>query len=156
MKYESDLYDKALFPIIKETTTCSRELGLSVAKYKNIRYFSKKDNQVFDSVHEYMRFKILKNLVARKHITGLETQIEFLVSGKKGKKRKYIADFTYYLKGYYIIEDVKHPKLMKSFRYAEMRKQLCKEYSAIIVLVHPKKIFCRPESILKNFGFCIT
>lgn len=88
------------------------------------------DGQKFDSQHEYHRYCILKLLERGGKISGLKRQVEFELiptqretntevykaGPQKGlpkpgavieKPCKYVADFTYYQDGKYIVEDAK-------------------------------------------------
>lgn len=76
------------------------------------KYNAKKtevDGIKFDSKMEADRYLQLKGMIEDGRITNLERQVEFEILPKFKKYRvlKYIADFTYYLDGHYVIEDVK-------------------------------------------------
>jgi hypothetical protein len=154
MKYESPIYDKIFIPEADGIAICERELGLSYSKYNNIKHYCGKNGQTFDSLHEYVRYCTLKALEERKEIYDLSTQVTFYITSnensKKQRKKKYIADFTYMLGTDYIVEDVKHPKLMKSFQYGIKRQSLLRDYGGKLILVHPKQVFCRPRALIRQ------
>lgn len=67
------------------------------------------DGQKFDSMKEYYRWSELKLMQRAGIISKLERQVKFeLIPKQEGELAcNYIADFTYYQKGEYIVEDVK-------------------------------------------------
>lgn len=81
------------------------------------KYHSKKvikDGGSFDSVKEYHRWCELKLLERAGRITGLERQTPFelipsqKIDGKVVERAcRYVADFTYYQDGQWIVEDTK-------------------------------------------------
>jgi len=86
----------------------------------NSKYHSRKivvDGEKFDSKVEYQRWCELQLLERAKQITDLKRQVTFelipsqRVGGRVVEKSvKYIADFTYYEVGQYVVEDVKGVK----------------------------------------------
>lgn len=75
---------------------------------KKSKYGNKKttlDGFVFDSKKESNRYFNLKLKMLSGLITDLQVQVEFQLS-----TCKYIADFTYYENGVYVVEDVKGHK----------------------------------------------
>ena len=77
---------------------------------KGNKYFAQKveyDGIKFDSKLKAARYKILKNMQGDGHISHLEVQVpyECMVEGKK--ICKYIADFRYWCKDQYVVEDTK-------------------------------------------------
>ena len=82
------------------------------------KYHSKKmtiDNQTFDSMKEFGRWKDLQRLLGAGVITDLKRQVKFeLVPSQKNEYGKvierpvtYVADFVYTKNGKQIVEDVK-------------------------------------------------
>ena len=82
------------------------------------KYHSKKitiDNQAFDSMKEFGRWKDLQRLLGAGVITDLKRQVKFeLIPSQKNEFGKvierpvtYVADFVYTKNGKQIIEDVK-------------------------------------------------
>lgn len=80
------------------------------------KYYNKKvviDGIRFDSQKESVRYKELKLLERAGEISNLELQPKFLLqkgfkkNGKTYKAIYYIADFTYFLNGKIVVEDVK-------------------------------------------------
>lgn len=67
------------------------------------------DGQVFDSVKEYHRWGCLKLLERAGKITDLKRQVKFELIPKQDGMRAtyYVADFTYYENGEYVVEDCK-------------------------------------------------
>ena len=78
------------------------------SKYGN-RKLKAPDGEVFDSVKEYHRWGCLKLLERAGQITELKRQVKFeLIPKQKGMRAcNYIADFTYYENGEYVVEDCK-------------------------------------------------
>jgi hypothetical protein len=77
---------------------------------KKSKYNNKKtvlDGHEFDSKKEATRYFNLKLKFLGGHITDLQVQVEFQLS-----TCKYIADFTYYENGEYVVEDVKSKATM--------------------------------------------
>ena len=67
------------------------------------------DGQKFDSMKEYNRYCVLKLLQRGGKISDLKRQVKFeLIPKQDGEMAcNYVADFTYYQNGEYIVEDVK-------------------------------------------------
>jgi hypothetical protein len=66
------------------------------------------DGQWFHSAGEGNRYCELKLLVASGHITELKTQVKFPLHSPTGDKiGDYIADFTYFERGKFVVEDYK-------------------------------------------------
>ena len=67
------------------------------------------DGQKFDSMKEYNRYCVLKLLQRAGKISDLKRQVKFeLIPKQEGELTcNYVADFTYYQNGEYIVEDVK-------------------------------------------------
>ena len=67
------------------------------------------DGEKFDSAKEYRRWCELKILERAGVITELKRQVSFeLIPKQKGERAcTYVADFTYYQDGEYIVEDAK-------------------------------------------------
>lgn len=109
------------------------------------KYHSRKitrDGVTFDSVREYNRFKELQLLERAGKITRLNrqipyelipTQYETITDPKTGKKKRvcverscsYVADFTYWEDGKFIVEDAKG---MKTESYRIKRKLMLSVY----------------------------
>ena len=81
----------------------------------------------FDSVKEGNRWMELQMLQKAGVISDLQRQVkfelqpEFYYKGKKIRPINYIADFTYYENGEYIVEDVKG---VKTREYQNKKKQM--------------------------------
>ena len=76
------------------------------------KYHAKKveyEGRTFDSTKEFKRYKELKLLERQKIITDLQLQVPFILIEKSeyGRAIRYVADFTYYENGKFIVEDVK-------------------------------------------------
>jgi hypothetical protein len=67
------------------------------------------DGEKFDSMKEYQRWGVLKLMQRAGMISDLKRQARFeLIPKQEGETAcTYIADFTYYQNGKYIVEDVK-------------------------------------------------
>lgn len=72
------------------------------------------DGMTFDSKKELLRYSELKLLEKNGMISGLERQVPFELIPKQVENGrvveravKYIADFTYYKNGKFVVEDVK-------------------------------------------------
>lgn len=91
-------------------------------KYKNKKILV--DGVLFDSQKEASRYKELLLLERSGNICNLDLQVKFEVIPKtKGERAThYIADFTYYEKGKFIIEDVKSVITRKKPDYIMKRK----------------------------------
>lgn len=80
-------------------------------KYYNIK--TKMDGIEFDSKKECARYAVLKLLERGKVISDLQLQVPFvlapsvIVAGRKRPPLRYIADFTYFEAGKFVVEDVK-------------------------------------------------
>lgn len=80
-------------------------------KYRAIR--KKVGDITFDSSKEANRFVYLRWLQKSGKISGLTCQVSFeiapacIIGGKKKAALRYVADFTYWRDGKYIVEDVK-------------------------------------------------
>lgn len=79
-----------------------------MSKYGN-RKLKAPDGQVFDSVKEFHRWGCLRLLERAGRITDLKRQVTFeLIPKQQGERAcHYIADFTYYEDGQYVVEDCK-------------------------------------------------
>ena len=79
-----------------------------MSKYHN-RKLKAPDGQVFDSVKEFHRWGCLRLLERAGRITDLKRQVSFELIPKQDGERScsYIADFTYYENGEYVVEDCK-------------------------------------------------
>lgn len=67
------------------------------------------DGQVFDSQKEYNRWDVLRLLERAGKISDLKRQVGFELIPKQNGERacSYIADFTYWKDGQYVVEDCK-------------------------------------------------
>jgi hypothetical protein len=67
------------------------------------------DGQKFDSVKEYHRWGCLRLLERAGKISDLKRQVSFELIPKQDGERActYVADFTYYENGQYVVEDCK-------------------------------------------------
>ena len=67
------------------------------------------DGQVFDSQKEYSRWGVLRLLERAGKISDLKRQVSFELIPKQNGERacSYIADFTYWQDGKYVVEDCK-------------------------------------------------
>lgn len=79
-----------------------------MSKYGN-RKLKAPDGQVFDSVKEYHRWGCLRLLERAGEISDLKRQVKFeLIPKQKGERAcYYVADFTYYENGQFVVEDCK-------------------------------------------------
>jgi hypothetical protein len=75
------------------------------------------DGYTFDSAKEMRRYIELRMLQTIGEITDLLLQVPFDLNEGGSHSLKYYADFTYYVKGRYIVEDV------KGFRTAVYKKK---------------------------------
>ena len=67
------------------------------------------DGEKFDSMKEYNRYCVLKLLQRAGKIRDLQRQVKFVLIPKQEGETActYVADFTYWQNGEYIVEDVK-------------------------------------------------
>lgn len=96
------------------------------------KYKSKKciiDGITFDSKKEGKRYAELRKLEERGEIADLQMQVKFelipsqRIAGRVVERAvTYIADFTYYYDGHYVVEDVKSSKRMIRPEYIIKRK----------------------------------
>ena len=93
-----------------------------ISKYHNEK--TNIDGIQFDSKKEAHRFVVLRELLLCSQITDLRLQHTFTLqepyttpSGKRINKMTYIADFTYWQNGEFIVEDVKSPVTRKKPDY---------------------------------------
>lgn len=101
------------------------------------KYGNKKtvlDGITFDSIREAERYAELKLMEKAGMIQGLERQMPFTLQegfrdkyGKWQRAIKYVADFTYYMNGEFIIEDVKSPATRQDKVYKLKKKMLMKQ-----------------------------
>lgn len=79
-----------------------------VNKY-NARKIKTPDGQVFDSIKEHRRYCELRLLERAGKISGLSRQVSFeLIPKQEGERAvNYVADFTYYENGNFVVEDTK-------------------------------------------------
>ena len=95
------------------------------SKYGNRRI--EVDGEKFDSVKEYNRYMELLMLQKKGIINSLQRQVTFELQpafyhkGKKIRPINYVADFTYYESGEYIVEDVKG---VKTREYTNKKKNM--------------------------------
>lgn len=94
------------------------------AKYHNVKVTV--DGIRFDSAKEAWRWSELQLLERAGEISGLERQVPFELipeqtrsDGKKEKPIIYVADFTYWQDGRFVVEDVKG---LKTREYVMKRK----------------------------------
>jgi len=83
---------------------------MSGRKFKRkfpFRKFRARRTNGYASKSEYARSVELKELEDQGVIDGLEEQVPFEIQPDGCERIRYIADFTYYEKGEYIVEDVK-------------------------------------------------
>jgi hypothetical protein len=82
-----------------------------MSKYKNKKVVYK--DMKFDSKKEYLRYLVLEDMQRKGEISGLQTQVPFVLvppfqlNNIKYKGMRYIADFVYKKDGKTIVEDVK-------------------------------------------------
>lgn len=95
-------------------------------KYKNKKVVYK--DMKFDSKKEYLRYLALEDMQRKGEISGLQTQVPFVLvppfqlNGKKYKGMKYLADFVYKKDGKTIVEDVKPSATFQTDVYKIKRK----------------------------------
>lgn len=109
--------------------------------FKTPKYRAKKvvvDGVNFDSKRESLRYAELKLLEKAGQICNLQLQVPFVLqpkcvgkSGKKYREIKYIADFTYYKDGEFIVED---SKKFKTKEYLIKRKMFCYTQGGLEIL----------------------
>jgi hypothetical protein len=93
------------------------------SKYNNVKV--KFDGYTFDSAKEMRRYIELRMLQTIGEITDLLLQIPFELNEGGSYSLKYVADFTYWVNGRYIVEDV------KGFRTAVYKKK-----KALMLKIH--------------------
>lgn len=105
-------------------------MGNRTSKYHNQRVA--RNGRIFDSKHEAGRYTELKLLERAGKITGLKTQVSYLLipaqyeNGKCIERScKYVADFVYWQDGNLVVEDAKG---LKTDVYRIKRKLMLKEY----------------------------
>lgn len=101
-------------------------------KFNNVIVFEGKEK--FDSKKEYGRWNELRLLETQGIISNLKRQVEFILVEKSryGRKRVYIADFTYWMDGEYIVEDVKSEITKKDRIYRYKKRDMAEKYGIII------------------------
>lgn len=88
------------------------------------------DGKRFPSKAEAERYLVLKDKLRRGEIYDLKLQqrfeiVEALNHGKEHMKPKYyVADFTYYKDGKFVVEDVKGMKKGTAYQFFRLKKQL--------------------------------
>ena len=94
-------------------------------KYKN------RNKNGFDSVKEYNRFFVLSIMQKAGIIQGLERQVRFELLPSQYEDGKcifrgcsYIADFTYWQNGKFVVEDVKGYKKGEAYKYYTLKKKM--------------------------------
>lgn len=92
------------------------------------------DGMTFDSKKEFLRYKELKLLEKNGMISKLERQVPFELIPKHvedgrvvERAVKYVADFTYYENGKFVVEDVKSPAT-RTDTYKIKRKLMLHEF----------------------------
>ena len=93
----------------------------------------KRNGKVFDSKHEAGRYTELKLLERAGKISGLKTQVSYLLIPAQYDENhrclerscKYVADFVYFENGQLVVEDAKG---VKTDVYRIKRKLMLKEY----------------------------
>ena len=111
-----------------DTLACTQ----STSKYLNKK--TKVDGITFDSKKEANRYLILKQMEKEGKINSLKRQVPFplIRKSKYGREIRYIADFTYYLDGWLVVEDVKSPYTRKNPVY-KLKKRLMAELYGIVI-----------------------
>lgn len=126
------------------------DMGIPMDQYYSSIFFKKRNKYGaigieiedihFDSMSEYIRWKILCQREKEGIISDLKRQICFEFPTKKSK-HKYIADFSYITQdGREIIEDVKSPSLRYSPRF-QKNMALMKAIGKKITIVSPKTLY---------------
>lgn len=118
----------------------SRNPGNSVkliskpSKYKNKKVVH--GTEVFDSMKEYRRFLVLKQMQDKGEITKLERQRVFTVEVNSKHICKYKSDFTYLKNGKLKVEDVKGYKKGMGYSYFMLKKKLVEAlYNLVIEII---------------------
>lgn len=111
-----------------------KEKGVNTRKNK---YNAKKvvlDGHTFDSRKEAKRYGELKLLERAGIIKDLKLQVffELVPSNKKERGVAYVADFTYFEDGEYVVEDVKSSMTRKLSTYIIKRKLMLDRYGITI------------------------
>lgn len=111
-----------------DTLACTQ----STSKYLNKK--TKVDGITFDSKKEANRYLLLKQMEKEGKINSLKRQVPFplIRKSKYGREIRYIADFTYYLDGWLVVEDVKSPYTRKNPVY-KLKKRLMAELYGIVI-----------------------
>lgn len=111
-----------------DTLACTQ----STSKYLNKK--TKVDGITFDSKKEANRYLILNQMEKEGKINSLKRQVPFplIRKSKYGREIRYIADFTYYLDGWLVVEDVKSPYTRKNPVY-RLKKRLMAELYGIVI-----------------------
>ena len=108
------------------------------SKYHNIQDKRKGENAVihFDSRREAARYDELMLLLKAGVISDLRLQHSFTLiegyttpDGKRIKPEKYVADFTYWKEGKFVVEDAKGKR---TSTYAVKKKQMLDKYGITI------------------------
>lgn len=107
-----------------------KENKLQVKKNKFNAQKVEIDGLTFDSKKEANRYCELKLLERAGVIHELKTQVffELIPSNKKERGVAYVADFTYFENGQYIVEDTKSPATRKIASYIIKRKLMLERY----------------------------
>ena len=89
------------------------------------------DGITFASKKEAKRYQELKYLERINEIEDLKMQVPFVLIDKSnyGRAIKYVADFTYYEMGMYVVEDVKG---VKTPVYKLKKRMLAERYGIVI------------------------
>lgn len=102
------------------------------------------DGITFDSTKEAKRYLVLKEAQDKGEISDLKRQVRFeLYPMRKGetlgekwteRKSEYIADFTYYKDGQYVVEDVKGYRKGAIYNvFVQKRKRMLDRYGIHVI-----------------------
>ena len=111
-----------------DTLACTQ----STSKYLNKK--TKVDGITFDSKKEANRYLILKQMEKEGKIDTLKRQVSFPLIRKSqyGREIRYVADFTYYLDGWLVVEDVKSSYTRKNPVYKLKKRMMAELYDISI------------------------
>lgn len=88
-----------------------------------------------DSTAEYNRWVYLRQLERAGLIRGLRKHVLY-----RFKKGAYEADFVYIENDQLIVEDVKHPVLLREFKFRQNRRKMKEEHNIYVYPIRPSKV----------------
>ena len=121
------LSKKTIKPLYTNKIIKSNKKGVS--KYGNV------PKGGCDSTAEYNRWVYLRQLEKAGLIKGLRKHVLY-----RFKKGAYEADFVYIENDQLIVEDVKHPVLLREFKFRQNRRKMSEEYNLYVYPIRPSKV----------------